>query len=258
MLLNFSSWNVNGIRACSKNGFVSWLNSSNSDFIGLQEVRAEENQIPPEVLDFPGFHKNWFPAQKKGYSGVGILSKEKPQKIQRGLGIAEFDSEGRVLIAHFEKVIFVSAYFPNSQDKGARLGFKLEFCKELARNLNDLYLKTKKCVVLCGDYNIAPFPIDLARPNENQKTAGYLPEERAWMIEFLDSGWVDTFRYKNPDKTEAYSWWSARLNARSRNLGWRIDFHSVPEAFKGAIVEASIHDKVLGSDHCPVSLKLDL
>lgn len=259
MIVRLASWNVNGIRACTKNGFFDWMMTQKFDFIGLQEVRADENQIPEILIQDGTYFKNWFPAtSKKGYSGVAILSKSSPLEIIRGIGIRDFDQEGRVITGVFEHLIFVSAYFPNSQDKGTRLGFKLEFCSALKGFLDNLGTKYRKCVVLCGDYNIAPFPIDLARPDDNEKTAGYLPEERAWMKQFLDSGWVDSFRYKYPDRKDIYSWWSARLRARDRNIGWRIDFHSLPVAYKEAIVEAGIQTEVMGSDHCPVTLSLNL
>lgn len=257
MNTKIASWNVNGIRACHKKGFLNWLNRSRNDIVLLQEVRAEVEQIPKEVLDNNRYQSYWFPAKsKKGYSGVGILSKEEPLKVSEGIGFIDYDMEGRVLSAEFKDFIVVSAYFPNSQDGGRRLGFKVEFCKRLHEWLNKKR-KTGKVVILGGDYNIAHKEIDLTYPETNEDSPGYFPEERAWMTEFLSSGWIDTFRYLYPKKVR-YSWWSMRTRARDRNIGWRIDYHTVHEKDKERIIAADIKTKVLGSDHCPVSLEINL
>lgn len=255
--ISLASWNVNGIRACCKNGFIEWLNSSQPHIVLLQETRADASQVPPELANFARYQQVWQSSTvKKGYSGTAILSKDAPLRIFQGMDRHEFDGEGRVLAAEFKDLIVVSAYFPNSQDGGKRLSFKLSFCEAI----HDWCRKLRsagKVVVLSGDFNIAPQPIDLARPDDNENSPGYLPEEREWMQSFLDSGWVDTFRYLHPE-TIKYSWWSQRTRARERNIGWRLDFHTVDIRDKGAVLRAGIEDEVLGSDHCPVTLLLEL
>jgi exodeoxyribonuclease-3 len=251
-LVRLASWNVNGIRACTKAGLADWVRSYDADVVMLQEVRADEPQIPEEIHSLGHWDGYWFPATvKKGYSGTGILSKIDPKKVTAGFGYEEFDGEGRALTAEFDRFIVVSAYFPNSQDGGRRLDYKLRYCDAMAGHLEQL-ARTGKPVVLGGDYNIAPYPIDLARPKENEKNPGYLPEERAWMDQFLRSGWTDTWRELHPDEVK-YSWWSARLGARARNIGWRIDFNVMPAAHRHRLREADILNDILGSDHCPVT-----
>lgn len=255
-MIKIFSWNVNGIRACHKNGFLNWVQESGADVIALQEVRATVEQIPKDVLECAGFEKHWFSAQKKGYSGTGILSKLPVLNVVHGLNLEEFDQEGRVITCDLGKLYVVSAYFPNSQEAGARIDYKVRFCKSLHKWCDEL--RTKKPVVLTGDFNIAHQPIDLARPKENEGTAGYLPQEREWMSHFLTNGWVDTFRHLHPELRDAYSWWSMRMRARERNVGWRIDYHCVHQKDTHLICGAAIHSQVTGSDHCPVSLDLDL
>lgn len=257
MAIRIASWNVNGIRAVHKNGFMNWLNAANFDIVALQEVRAEEGQIPEEVRGHCDYKGCWYAATaKKGYSGVGILSRVIPLSVVSGMGIEEFDREGRTLCAEFKNLRVVSAYFPNSQDAGARIDYKVRFCQAIHKYVDALRTKGKP-VVLTGDFNIAHTEIDLARPKENENTAGYLPQERAWMSEFLKAGWVDTFRHLHPEARERYSWWSMRTRARERNIGWRIDYHTVHGRDVERIKGADIHEKVVGSDHCPVSLELD-
>jgi exodeoxyribonuclease III len=256
--MKIASWNVNGIRACWDKGFKKWFEQHSFDVISLQEVRAEEKQLPVGLCALKNYHANWFAAEKKGYSGVGIISKEKPRKVIKGINVKKFDSEGRVITCFFDSLIVVSAYFPNSQDGGKRIKFKTEFCQAVSDWINELRTKNKKVVVLNGDFNIAHKPIDLARPKENEKTAGYLPEERQWMEEFIKSGWVDTFRYLHPEAHERYSWWSARTRARERNIGWRIDYNVIHKKDVDHILEVDIQEEVMGSDHCPVTLTLDL
>jgi exodeoxyribonuclease-3 len=257
--MKVASWNVNGIRASTKNGFLTWFQSAPFDCIGLQEVRAEESQIPSELLSIPGWHSYWHPcARKKGYSGVGVLSRHPAKSVIREIGVPDIDEEGRIIAVELDRLWFVSIYFPNSGESCARLPYKLHFCQHLHQWATDLRFKSQKPVVLCGDYNIAHQPIDLARPKDNEATAGYLPEERAWMTEFLNSGWVDTFRERYPDKKDAYSWWSLRQRARERNVGWRIDYHCVHANDRGLIVDAAIQPAIVGSDHCPVTLELKL
>jgi exodeoxyribonuclease III len=251
-----ASWNVNGIRAASKTSFVPWLSAAACDVVLLQEVRADEAQIPEAVREFPGYHQYWFAATaKKGYSGTGILSRTPALRVESGMGHTVADTEGRVLTCEFEDLIAVSAYFPNSQDKGARLDVKLDFCASMEKWLQKLQ-KRSKPLVLGGDFNVAPHDIDLARPNDNHQSPGFLPEERAWMKGFLAGGYVDTWRSLHPEQVQ-YSWWSARTGARARNIGWRIDFHVVPQRDQQRILAADIADDVLGSDHCPVMLTLE-
>ncbi|MBM3762412.1 MAG: exodeoxyribonuclease III [Acidobacteria bacterium] len=254
-LVRIASWNVNGIRACTKSGLADWVRSDDADVVMLQEVRADAHQIPEEITGLEGYQQNWFAATvKKGYSGTGILSKQAPKKVTAGLGYEEFDGEGRVLTAEFEGFVAVSAYFPNSQDGGRRLDYKLRYCDAMAGHLAKLSRKGKP-VVLGGDYNIAPYPIDLARPKDNEKNPGYLPEERAWMDQFLKSGWTDTWRELHPEEVK-YSWWTARAGARERNVGWRIDFHVVQKKHKDRLRGADLLNEVRGSDHCPVTVEL--
>ena len=254
-LVRLVSWNVNGIRACTKSGLADWLRTHDADVVMLQEVRADEHQLPDEICAISYYHQNWFAASvKKGYSGTGILSKAAPNRVVTGLGYEEFDGEGRVLTAEWDNLIAVSAYFPNSQDGGRRLDYKLRYCDAMADWLAKQERKGKP-VVLGGDYNIAPFPIDLARPKDNEKNPGYLPEERAWMEQFLQSGWTDTWRHLHPEEVK-YSWWSARMGARDRNIGWRIDFHALANKHRDRLRGADILNEVRGSDHCPVTIDL--
>lgn len=251
------SWNLNGIRACARNGMIDWLGSKPGDVLCFQEVRAEEEQIPSEIRENTTFqHQSWFAAQRKGYSGVGIISLQKPDEIIKGLSRPEFDIEGRTLTAVFNGITVTTAYFPNSQSAGARLDYKIKFCKRIHQFCNELESKYKQPVILNGDFNIAHTEIDLARPKDNEDTAGFLPRERAWFDEFVNSGWIDSFRSLHPNKKDEYSWWSARQNARPRNIGWRIDYHAVSPSGGSKIKEAGISQDVMGSDHCPVWIKL--
>jgi exodeoxyribonuclease-3 len=254
-LIKIATWNVNGIRACVKNGFLEWLQRSNPDVVLLQEVRAESDQIPADISKLSNYTQVWFSATcKKGYSGTGVLTRLPVISFHTGMNQNEFDCEGRVLTCELEGLTVVSTYFPNSQDGGKRIKFKVDFCQSLQNYLFSLRQKGKP-VVVGGDFNIAHRPIDLARPTENEGTAGYLPEERAWMEQFTQSGWVDTFRALHPNDVK-YSWWSARTRARERGVGWRIDYNVVHEADRERIVSADIEDGVLGSDHCPVTLEM--
>ncbi len=247
------SWNVNGIRAVEKKDFLRWLQSSNADVVCLQETKANPSQLSDNLLNPPGYKVFWASAQKAGYSGTAIYCKSEPDQVTT-MGISDFDNEGRTLAAHFGNTVVISAYFPNSQEAGARLGYKLDYCSAMLDFCNNLVSKGKN-IVLCGDYNIAHTPIDLARPKQNEGNPGYLPEERAWMDVFTQEGYVDTFRHfcKEPDQ---YSWWSYRFKAREKNLGWRIDYACVNETFMSKVEDASILQSVMGSDHCPVTLTI--
>ncbi|MCL2231666.1 MAG: exodeoxyribonuclease III [Treponema sp.] len=255
------SWNVNGIRAVQKRGFASWMGTDGADMVCLQETKARPDQLSAELLEINDtggkpYHTYWASGKKPGYSGVAIYTKIKPLDV-RLLGISEFDDEGRVLQADFADFTLISAYFPNSQDAGKRLDYKLKFCDALF-NLCQEYRKQNRHVVLAGDYNIAHTPIDLARPKENEGSAGYLPEERGWMDSFTSAGFVDTFRHFHPGKTGQYTWWSYRQCSRERNVGWRIDYLCTDQEYLAAVESSILRPDVKGSDHCPVEMTLKL
>ncbi|EAD0815079.1 exodeoxyribonuclease III [Listeria monocytogenes] len=247
------SWNVNGLRAAVKKGFLEYFEEVDADIFCLQETKLQEGQIE---LDLPAYKDYWNYAVKKGYSGTAIFTKVEPLSVQYGLGIPEHDTEGRVITLEFEEFFMVTVYTPNSQAELKRLDYRMTFedaILEYVKNLD----KTKP-VVLCGDLNVAHEEIDLKNPKTNRKNAGFSDEERAKFSAFLDAGFIDSFRYFYPDLTDAYSWWSYQMNARARNTGWRIDYFVVSERLKDKLVDAKIHADVLGSDHCPVELELNL
>ena len=247
------SWNVNGIRAMAKKGLVEWIGQTQPDVLCLQETKASPDQLDEELTHIAGYTSFFASAKKKGYSGVAIYTKATPTDV-RTMGIDEFDSEGRVLVLEYPDFAVISAYFPNSQDGGARLGYKLDFCAAMLEYCEGLAAAGRN-FVLCGDYNIAHKPIDLARPKENEASAGYLPEERAWMDRFTEKGFIDTFRLFNQEPGN-YTWWSYVTRAREKNVGWRIDYHCVPEIFRDRVINSTILSDVMGSDHCPVELTL--
>ncbi|HDI0349660.1 TPA: exodeoxyribonuclease III [Listeria innocua] len=247
------SWNVNGLRAAVKKGFLEYFEEVDADIFCLQETKLQEGQIE---LDLPAYKDYWNYAVKKGYSGTAIFTKVEPLSVQYGLGVPEHDTEGRVITLEFEDFYMVTVYTPNSQAELKKLDYRMTFedaILEYVKNLD----KTKP-VVLCGDLNVAHEEIDLKNPKTNRKNAGFSDEERAKFSAFLDAGFIDSFRYFYPDLTDAYSWWSYRMNARARNTGWRIDYFVVSERLKDKLVDAKIHADVLGSDHCPVELELNL
>lgn len=255
--MKIMSWNVNGIRAAAKSGFFEWLKSSDADVVLLQEVRAEVDQLAPEWLAPFGYKSYFNSAQKKGYSGVGIYARDKFSDCQmiRGLDELAFDNEGRAIAIEIGKLVIMSAYFPNSQPQGARLDYKLAFCNHIQKRMEN-YVRNGFGVVLGGDYNIAHTEIDLANPKTNLKNAGFLPEERQWMTQFIDAGFTDTFRMFEKGGGH-YTWWkNFPKGIRERNVGWRIDYHFVSNNLKDNVCSAGILSKVLGSDHCPVSLEL--
>lgn len=248
------SWNVNGIRAVTKKGILPWEAVPGAEVVALQEVRARPDQIG-ELAEPDGWHAAWFPAERPGYSGTALLSRERPDEIVEGVGDVRFDCEGRVLTARFGTLVVVSAYFPNSQELGARLEYKLAFCAALEAHL--AHWRGRGCeTLLLGDYNIAHQPIDLARPAENEQNPGYLPGERAWFSRYLALGYRDVFRERNPDGAGLYTWWTMRGGARARNVGWRIDYATVSPGLAGRVANAQIHPGIQGSDHCPVSIDL--
>lgn len=249
--LTMISWNVNGIRAVEKKGFTDQLKEFDADIVAIQETKAQPDQLSDTLKQIDGYSSYFHSAEKKGYSGVALYCRQQPVNVTTGLGIEEFDSEGRVICAEYETFYFVNVYFPNSGDKLKRLDFKIDFNKALHRYLDELAVK--KSVVLCGDYNVAHKEIDLKNPKTNTKNAGFTPEERSWMDEFIDSGYIDTFRMFNEEPGQ-YTWWSYRFNARAKDIGWRIDYFCVDGKSRENVVDASILKDVMGSDHCPVRL----
>lgn len=247
----FVSWNVNGLRAVEKKGFVEIIADLNADLVALQEIKALPEQLSESIQNIPGYTAYWFSAQKKGYAGVATYSREQPLSVLYGIDHKDHDYEGRVLTLEFGDFFFVNAYFPNSQPGLLRMDYKLQFNRDLLAFANTL--AAKKSVVICGDFNVAHKEIDLTNPKQNEKNPGFAPEERAWMDQFLGAGFVDTFRMFNQEPGQ-YTWWSYRFNARARNIGWRIDYFCVDEKSAGRVKAAAILPEVLGSDHCPVTL----
>lgn len=249
------SWNVNGIRAVARKDLLPWDQMKDVDIFCLQETKARTEQVKKAISDPKGWHSNWCSAQKPGYSGVAIYSREEPQEVIYGMGDDTYDDEGRVIGVTFDDLLVVSAYFPNSQEKGKRIDYKLGFCKRMEEYLagwRDAGYKT----LLLGDYNIAHKPIDLKRPESNGENPGYLPAEREWMTHYLSLGYHDVFREENPSLADAYSWWSYRTKARERNIGWRIDYATVSPELRDAVMECDIYAHIEGSDHCPVSIDI--
>jgi len=248
------SWNVNGIRAVHRKNLLPW-DVIEADVIGLQETKAQPDQLDPDVREPDGWHAFWHSAEKPGYSGTALICRDQPDEVREGLGDHDYDVEGRVIAARFGTLVVISAYFPNSRDGGARLAYKLGFCAAMERYLAAWRKKGYETLLL-GDYNIAHNPIDLARPKENEENAGYLPEERAWFTRYLKLGYRDVFRERNPELAEAYTWWTARGGARARNVGWRIDYGTVSPGLADRVTDTAIHPDIMGSDHCPVSVAL--
>ena len=250
------SWNVNGIRAAVKKGFLEYLEDENPEIICIQETKAHKEQLTSEILEDHGYFTYWHSGQKKGYSGVATFCKEEPLYIQEGIGIKKYDDEGRVLITEHNKFLLYNIYFPNGQKNEERLKYKLDFYDDLLPIIND-QVESGNSVIVTGDWNTAHRPIDLARPNENKNTSGFMPIEREKVDEYILNGWVDTFRLFH-EEGGRYSWWTYRFGARDRNIGWRIDYFFVNEGMVEICTDADIHQNIFGSDHCPVSLILDL
>lgn len=247
------SWNVNGLRACVTKGFKEYFENADADIFSVQETKLQEGQIDfaPE-----GYNCYWNYAERKGYSGVAVFTKKEPLSVSYGLGIDEHDKEGRVITLEFDNFYHVTVYTPNSQSENARLDYRMQWDDAFRNYINELN-KTKP-VVVTGDLNVAHNEIDLKNPASNRKNPGFTDEERAKMTELLASGYVDSFRYLYPDKTGAYSWWSYRFNARKNNAGWRIDYYIVSDSIKDKIKASEIHSEIMGSDHCPVELDIEL
>ena len=247
------SWNVNGLRACVQKGFLDYFHAADADFFCIQESKLQEGQI---ALDLPGYHQYWNYAEKKGYSGTAIFAKHEPLQVTRGIGTAICDTEGRVITLEYDSFYLVTCYTPNSQNELARLPYRMEW--EDAFRAYLLQLDSKKPVILCGDLNMAHEEIDLANPASNHMNAGFTDDERNKMTELLSDGFTDSFRYLHQDKKDAYSWWSYFAKSRERNIGWRIDYFLVSDILQPRIKAAEIHSSILGSDHCPVELDIEI
>lgn len=251
--MKFISWNVNGLRACVTKGFKDFFNDIDADIFCVQETKLQEGQIDfaPE-----GYHAYWNYAEKKGYSGTAIFTKKEPISVTYGLGIDEHDKEGRLITLEFDDFYFATVYTPNSKQELLRLDYRMVWEDDFRKYM--LKLNEKKPVVFCGDLNVAHNEIDLKNPKTNHKNAGFTDEERSKMTALLDSGFTDTFRYFYPDKEGIYSWWSYRFKAREKNAGWRIDYFITSNSLDDKLQDAKIHTEVMGSDHCPVELDIDL
>jgi len=253
--LKLLSWNVNGIRAIHKKGFVDWVLKEKPDILCLQETKARPEQLPKELLNIDAYLPFFSHSKiKKGYSGVAVYSQINPVDVKYGFGIPKFDDEGRILILDYKDFILFNIYFPNGKMSEERLQYKLDFYDAFLNYADDL-LKEGRKLVICGDVNTAHKEIDLARPKENEKTSGFLPVERQWIDKFLSHGFVDTFRMFN-DQPGNYTWWDMQTRARERNVGWRIDYFFVSENFKNNVKNAFILPEVMGSDHCPVGIEI--
>ncbi len=245
------SWNVNGIRACVQKGFLDFFKEADADIFCIQESKMQEGQLE---LELPGYHQYWNYAERKGYSGTAIFTKQEPLSVMYGMGIEEHDKEGRVITLEFEDFYFVTVYTPNSQNELARLEYRMQWETDFLIYLKKL--EEKKNVIFCGDLNVAHQEIDLKNPKTNRRNAGFTDEERGKFTELLQAGFIDTFRYFYPDQEGIYSWWSYRFSARAKNAGWRIDYFIVSEGLKDRLVDAKILTEVFGSDHCPVELDI--
>ena len=243
------SWNVNGLRACLKKGFLDYFKDVNADIFCIQESKLQEGQID---LNLEDYYDYWNYAEKKGYSGTAIFTKEKPLNVTLGLGIEEHDKEGRVITLEFEDFYMITVYTPNSQDKLARIDYRMSWEDAFLNYLKEL--EKNKPVIVCGDLNVAHKEIDLKSPKSNRNNAGFSDQEREKFSNLLSNGFIDTFRYFYPDKEGAYSWWSYRFNARANNAGWRIDYFLTSNSLEDRLVSADIHNEIFGSDHCPVEL----
>lgn len=249
------TYNVNGIRSAMSKGLLDWIKAADPDIVCFQEIKAEPGQIDVTVFEKMGFHHFWHPAQKKGYSGVAILSKIKPDNVHAGCGIEKYDFEGRVLRADYGDVSVLSVYHPSGSSGEIRQAFKMEWLNDFHNYINSLKKERQK-LIICGDYNICHEPIDIHNPKSNANSSGFLPEERAWIDQFMKSGFVDSFRHFNKEPHN-YTWWSFRAGARGKNLGWRIDYNLVSENLAEKMKHALILPEAKHSDHCPVVLEID-
>ena len=251
------SWNVNGIRAVTKKiDFQEWLAAVDPDVLCLQETRATVEQVPKALREPPGYHATWNAAERKGYSGVATWSKAEPEAVETGFGIEQYDVEGRGLMTQHPGFKLYNVYFPNGGRKLERLDYKLAFYEALLAHCDALHAQGER-LIICGDYNTAHRPIDLRNPKENEMNSGFLPEERAWIDRYLEAGYRDAYRELYPEREE-YTWWTYRFNARARDIGWRLDYFLVSEDLLPRVKDVVIHKDVMGSDHCPVSLFIDI
>lgn len=251
--MKFISWNVNGLRACVKKGFLDFFNEVDADFFCVQETKLQEGQIN---LELDGYYQYWNYAVKKGYSGTAIFTKHEPINVTYGIGIEQHDQEGRVITLEYPNFYLVTVYTPNSQNELARLGYRMQWEEDFRAYL--VKLDENKPVIVCGDLNVAHQQIDLKNPKTNTKNPGFTPDERNQMTHLLNAGFIDTFRYFYPTKEDCYSWWSYRANARAKNVGWRIDYFLTSSNLSNQLKEAKIYAEILGSDHCPVGLTINL
>lgn len=249
------SYNVNGIRAALNKGLTYWIQEEKPDILCVQEIKADECQFDNSLFTSLGYDTFWFPAQKKGYSGVGILTRIKPFNYTKGMGIEKYDSEGRTIRLDFEHFTLVNSYFPSGTTGDIRQDFKMQYLNDFLNYTNRL-IKEKGRIIVSGDFNICHKPIDINHPERHQKSSGFLPEERQWMDMFVESGFIDSFREFNKEPNN-YSWWSYRANSRSKNLGWRIDYNMVSNSLKGNLRNAGILNNIYHSDHCPVKVEME-
>lgn len=250
--MKFISWNVNGLRACLQKGFLDYFKEADADIFCIQESKLQEGQVE---LPLPGYYQYWNYAEKKGYSGTAVFTKEKPLSVSYGIGLEEHDHEGRVITLEFADFYLITVYTPNSQDGLARLPYRMKWEADFLSYLKKL--EETKPVIFCGDLNVAHQEIDLKNPKTNRKNAGFSDEERACFSRLLEAGFIDTFRYFYPDLTGVYSWWSYRFSARAKNAGWRIDYFCVSQSLADRLTGAAIHSEIMGSDHCPVELTIE-
>ena len=250
------SWNVNGIRAADRKGLFNWLKKESPDILCLQEIKALPEQVPPHLRNAPGYYIFLNSAERKGYSGVATFTKERPLEIRKGVGIEKFDKEGRILITEYPSFVLFNIYFPNGKKNDERLDYKLNFYDTFLGYADNLKAEGKN-IVVCGDFNTAHKEIDLTHPGANENRSGFLPIERAWMDTFVDHGYVDTFRHFNKESNQ-YSWWDLKTRSRERNVGWRIDYFFVNNEFLPHLKKAFIMQDVMGSDHCPVGIEIEI
>jgi exodeoxyribonuclease-3 len=255
-ILKIYSWNVNGVRAIIKKGFLDWVKKSNGDIICLQETKIQENQITEELINLKEYNCYWFSAQRKGYSSVAVFSKSNPKQLKKGFDRDIYDVEGRVIFAEYEKFVLANVYFPNGGRGPERVKYKLDFYDELFFFLQKNY-SGRKGIIVTGDFNTAHKEIDLARPKENSENTGFLPEERAWIDNIINLGYTDVFRNFNKEPGW-YTYWDMFTRARDRNVGWRIDYFMVSNDFVDNIISADIHNQIMGSDHCPISIDVKI
>ena len=257
-MLTLYSWNVNGLRAVHRKGiFLDWLERTQPDILCLQETKCRPDQLSEELLHPPGYYTYWAVSERGGYSGVALYSKVPPQSVQVGLGIPEFDREGRTLVADYGDFALVNAYFPNGSRDHSRLSFKMQYNADFLNFIENLR-RGGQSVIFCGDVNTAHQPIDLARPRQNQNTTGFLPIEREWIDRVVERGYLDIYRTLYPETAGAYTWWAQVTFSREKNVGWRLDYFFISPDLRPRVLDAAIHPDVLGSDHCPVSLTLDI